>query len=88
MRHLLYIPDSKFITINLNGKNELSLEEYIIHRNITDKYKLLSWNNSLKLTEELVIEAILKDKFSDNFYKRYDLNINKLTREMFEVVDM
>lgn len=87
MRQLLYIPDSKFITINIDGK-EYSIEEYIKVRNNNDDYNKLTWTNGNKLTESSVIGAITSKQFSDNFYARYDLYSSYITREMFEVVDI
>ena len=84
MRQLLYIPDGKFITIEVDGK-QLSIQEYIHIRKNT--YGSLSWTSSSP-TEEQVISAIVSDKFSDYFYERHDLHPKFLTRQMFEVVDV
>lgn len=86
MRQLLYIPDSKFITIEING-NQHSLEEYIKIRNSPPGHTNRSWAKNIPLTEEIVINAIINDKFSNYFYERYELDPESLTRQMFEVID-
>ena len=88
MRHLLYIPDSKFITIILDEK-EVSLENYLNFKNTQEEYKQLSWwDTHSSLTEEAVIYAIINGKFFYTFYERHELDPDNLTREMFEVVDI
>ena len=86
MRQLLYIPSGSYITICID-KKPLSIEEYINYRNSYEGYTALSWSNNKSLTEESVINAIISNKFSDDFYERNDLLPKYLTRQMFEVVD-
>ena len=70
MKQLLYIPNAVIVNFKING-NLISLEEYTAYRKITD---------------EIVIDKIVQQKFQAFFYRRNKIYRNAI-KEEFMVIE-